>query len=140
MPVLDVADMERSVAFYRDKLGFNASMWGDPAGFTIVQRGTVTLALCLNPQTSGSQNAYWSAYIYVHDVDAVHDEFVARNIMIHRPPENTHYGCRDFDVKDPDRHIIAFGTPNRIGENDLGPGLGPDRTQDAITPENANDT
>ena len=31
MPVLTIADMARSLAYYRDLLGFDAATWGEPA-------------------------------------------------------------------------------------------------------------
>ena len=38
-PVLQVADVRRSEAFYRDKLGFvSHGVWGDPPGFCAVAR------------------------------------------------------------------------------------------------------
>ena len=45
MPVLDCTDMARSVAFYEEKLGFDARVWGEPVSFAIMQRGAVTIAL-----------------------------------------------------------------------------------------------
>ena len=41
-PVLQVADVVRSEAFYRDTLGFvSHGTWGDPPAFCIVQRGGI---------------------------------------------------------------------------------------------------
>ena len=43
MPVLQVRDVTASVAFY-ERLGFSCGgIWGEPPGFAIVVRGTVTL-------------------------------------------------------------------------------------------------
>lgn len=137
MPVLEVTDMERSIAFYCDKLGFSASRFGEPSTFTIVQRGMVTIALDASERNQSANNQYWAAYVYVSDVDSVYSEFRENDVTIHRPIEDMYYGCRDFDVIDPDGYIIAIGQPRNISSDDLGPGLGPDKSRDAISTTSA---
>lgn len=127
MPVLQVADVERSVAFYCDKLGFFAhNLWGDGPDFCIVQRGQVTIALD-RTRADGTPvpvNQYWAAYLYVEDADRLCSEFRGKGVEIVRGPCDTEYGLRDFDVRDPDGHILAFGSqPLR---SDRGPGLAAD--------------
>ena len=111
MPVLQVADVARSEAFYRDRLGFRShGSWGDPPAFAIVQRGRVTIALdCARHGAAIPVNQYWAAYLYVEDADALCAEFRRQGVEILRGPENQPYGLRDFDVRDPDGHILAFG-------------------------------
>ena len=122
-PVLQVSDLERSVAFYSQTLGFEAGrLWGDPPCFCIVGRGSVTIML--DKGRDGQTvplNQYWAAYVYVDDVDALHREFSQAGAEIARGPEDTYYGCRDFDVRDPDGHLIAFGQDLEPGPE--GPGL-----------------
>ena len=123
MPVLQVTDVDRSVAFY-GQLGFAShGTWGDPPAFCIVQRGDVTLALDRG-EGQPPVNQWWAAYIYVEDAEALQAEFDALNVQttqMHRPTE---YGCIDFDVVDPDGHRIAFGQSlNPVP----GPGLDTDR-------------
>jgi catechol 2,3-dioxygenase-like lactoylglutathione lyase family enzyme len=119
MPVLDVSDMARSIAFYRDKLGFAVSTWGEPATFAICQRGHVTLALAKAQKPSPSKN--WAAYVYVTDADALYREFTALNVTIEDPPTTQAWNCRDFIVDDPDGHMLAFG--HVIVADRVGPGL-----------------
>lgn len=118
MPVLQVADLARSARFYCDQLGFRShGAWGDPPNFCIVQRGAVTIALD-RTRAAGAPtpiNQYWAAYLYVADADALCAEFRSRGVAIVRSPEDAPYGLRDFDVRDPDGHLIAFG-------HDLAPG------------------
>lgn len=121
MPVLHIADMARSLAFYRDKLGFAASTWGEPPNFAIVQRGTVTLALCVVPREQISEARVWSAYLYVADADAVHRELLAHGVTIEDAPETRDYGCRDFTIDDPDGNLIGVGQV--LDPDALGPGL-----------------
>ena len=131
MPVLEITDMDRSIKFYRDSLGFDGTMWGEPVNFAIMQRGTVTLALDLSQQASTANNQYWASYIYVKDVDLLYEEYQALGVTIQRPIEDTHYGCRDFDVMDPDGYLLAFGQV--LGTCDTPPGLSPDGGRDELT-------
>ncbi len=121
--VLQVRDVVASEAFYREQLGFTtAGFWGEPPCFCIVGRGTVTVFL--DQARSGDPipvNQYWAAYIYVADVGALLGEVTNNAVDILRGPEDTPYGCRDFDVRDPDGHILCFGQDLTPGPD--GPGL-----------------
>jgi uncharacterized glyoxalase superfamily protein PhnB len=48
-------------------------------------------------------------YIYVDGVDALAAEFAGRGVAFARAVEDQEYGCRDFEVRDPDGHVIGFG-------------------------------
>lgn len=123
MPVLQVADVAASEAFYVDRLGFAShGLWGDPPGFCIVQRGQVTLALDRSRDAGPLPlNQYWAAYLYVADADALVAEFTQNGIDIVRGPEDMPYGLRDFDIRDPDGHLICFG--HHLSPSEPGPGL-----------------
>lgn len=121
MPVLETADLARALAFYKDRLGFSARTWGEPATFAIVQRGTITLALNLVDETPAVTRRTWAAYLYVTGIDALAAEFAAHGVAIPHPPETKPYDCREFVVDDPDGHIIAFGEV--MAPDPLGPGL-----------------
>lgn len=111
MPVLQVRDVSRSEQFYCEKLGFTAhGAWGSPPDFAIVQRGDVTIAL--DRSRSGGAipvNQYWAAYIYVENADILCEQFRKAGVEIAREPDNMPYGLRDFDIRDPDGHLLAFG-------------------------------
>jgi len=121
--VLTVRDVVKSEAFYREKLGFMPGrFWGEPACFCIVGRDSVTILLDqLREPGEIPVNQYWAAYFYVSDVDAFAEEFRKRGGAILRGPENMPYGCREFDVRDPDGHIIGIGQD--LGPSEKGPGL-----------------
>lgn len=130
MPVLQVRDVRHSAAFYCDRLGFMThGFWGDAPDFCIVQRGKVTIALD-RARDDGPipVNQYWAAYVYVEDVAALYSEFSNRDVEIVRGPEDMPYGCRDFDVRDADGHLIAFGQDMTLPDRSdaPGPGLVPD--------------
>jgi catechol 2,3-dioxygenase-like lactoylglutathione lyase family enzyme len=119
MPVLGTKDMARSLAFYRDKLGFAGSTWGEPATFAILQRGMVTLALAYEAAPAVSRN--WAAYVYVGDVDGLYRELLASGVALTEPPQVQPWNCREFVVDDPDGHMLAFGQV--LCPDPLGPGL-----------------
>jgi predicted enzyme related to lactoylglutathione lyase len=62
-------------------------------------------------------NQYWAAYIYVEDADALCAQLRRNGVDIVRGPEDMPYGLRDFDIRDPEGHLLAFG-------HDLAPGKG----------------
>lgn len=51
-----------------------------------------------------------TVYIVVPDADAVYARCVAAGAQIVRPIEDTHYGSREFAVKDPEGHTWTLGT------------------------------
>ena len=128
MPVIQVSDVPNSIQFYR-RLGFAShGEWvGDDGSgdvfFSIVQRGDVTIGLQLL-RGPLRVNTHWAAYIYVSNAEALHTEFEAEGLEPTRL-EARPYGCRDFDIADPDGHLIAFGED--MDPEPHGPGLGPER-------------
>ena len=124
MPVIDVRDVEAAEAFWI-RAGFAShGTWGEPPTFAIVQRGAATLALSPMAAEVPPRNGWWAAYVYVEDVAALHAEFRAEGLEPGpiRTPE--HYGCRDFDLIDPDGNRVAFGQALCPAP---GPGLAEDR-------------
>lgn len=111
MPVLQVKDVNQSEQFYCEKLGFTShGAWGNPPDFAIVQRGDVTIALDRSRSDGPIPvNQYWAAYIYVENADILHTQYRDAGVEIARGPENMPYGLRDFDIRDPDGHLLAFG-------------------------------
>lgn len=125
MPVLGVKDVAASMAFYRDKLGFNqGGVWGpegEPPGFAILGLGTITVALDRDPKVVPRQHG-WIAYFYINGVDAYHAQLAARGVEIVEAPHDTFYGIREISIRDLDGHMLAFGQD--LSPSELGPGLG----------------
>lgn len=107
MPTLEVRDLQASLTFYA-RLNFHpVSEWGEPYHFATIQRGHVTIGL--SQSDAPSVNGQFAVYLYVADVDAVHAEFTASGIETHGQPMDRFFGCRDFQLTDPDGHKLAFG-------------------------------
>jgi predicted enzyme related to lactoylglutathione lyase len=116
-PVLLVADVDRAVAYYRERLGFACEVYGEPPDFATATRddATLLLALCRDaarvvPNWKIVDNV-WDAYIRVDDVDAVYAEVQERGAPIDYTLYDAPHGFREFGVQDPDGHDIAFGQP-----------------------------
>ncbi len=116
-PVLLVADLDRAVAFYRDRLGFECQVFGDPPDFATADRDAATILLAaaddserLVPHWQIVHNM-WNAYIRVDDADAVYAEVQDRGAEIDYTIYDAPHGFREFGVQDPDGHDIAFGQP-----------------------------
>jgi catechol 2,3-dioxygenase-like lactoylglutathione lyase family enzyme len=103
-PILSVADLARSVAYYVDVLGFTNADWGGD-DFTCVSRDAASIYLSEGDQ---GQPGTW-VWVGVEDVAALHREYEARGAMILHPPENFPW-AREMKVGDPDGHVLRFGS------------------------------
>jgi predicted enzyme related to lactoylglutathione lyase len=114
-PVLLVADLVRSVDYFRDQLGFECQVFGEPPNFATANRdaGTILLALAEHADRIVPNwqivDKVWDAYVRVDDVDAVYTEVRKRGAAIDYAIYNAPHGFREFGVQDPDGHDIAFG-------------------------------
>jgi catechol 2,3-dioxygenase-like lactoylglutathione lyase family enzyme len=82
-PILRVADVTASVAYYRERLGFDPTFtYGDPPGFGGVHRDGVEIFFCREAQ--GNPGTWMS--LWVDDVDALHDELRERGAEVRQPP------------------------------------------------------
>ncbi|MCA1837688.1 MAG: VOC family protein [Actinobacteria bacterium] len=116
-PLLLVADLDRALAFYRDGLGFDCEVYGEPPNFAVVRRDAAVILLRLAPD----QNRLvpnWQiadkavdAYVRVDDADALYEEVQQRGARIDWTIYDAPHGFREFGVQDPDGHDIAFGQP-----------------------------
>jgi len=105
-PILSVGDVDASIAYYVEKLGFELSWcWGEPTAFACVTAGRFEIYFCKDYQ---GQPGTWIA-IDVDDVDALYTEFKDRGADVRQPPTNFEWGMREMNVRDPDGHRIRFG-------------------------------
>ena len=106
--VFTVRDIQASLAYYRDKLGFDIAFdYGDPISYAGVCSGKVTLHLIPASRTP-RQPGHGAVAIDVDDVDALHADLVQRGAKVLKPPADYDYGLRDFDVADLDGNMLFF--------------------------------
>jgi len=103
-PILRVSDMERSLRYYVDVLGFTNADWGG-SDFTCVTRDGASVYLCEGDQ---GQPGTW-VWVGVEDVEPLYEEYTASGATILHPPENFPWAC-EMKVKDPDGHVLRFGS------------------------------
>ena len=109
---LQVADVERSVRFYRDALGlpFDAETSGNAMGAAV---GEVFLLLHkdFEPGLEGKERGVGvELHFGVADADAYRAELRARGVAAHEEPQDQPRG-RVFSVTDPDGYAIEFVAP-----------------------------
>jgi uncharacterized glyoxalase superfamily protein PhnB len=114
-PILVVRDIQQSVAYYRDALGFLVDFtFGEPPTYAGVYRGAVLLHLQAESQADRPAGAS-AVYVYVEDADRTHAELRERGARIEKEPQDYPYGLRDFDVRDLDGNRLVIASPTETG-------------------------
>jgi len=104
---LRVADIAKSVHYYKDVLGFHVDMFD--AGFALVSRDHVTIMFQQPPTGQSMEHKSLAAYIWVPDIDDYHRKFEAKGVKVTNLTSNDKWGTREFEVEDPDGHQLRFG-------------------------------
>jgi catechol 2,3-dioxygenase-like lactoylglutathione lyase family enzyme len=119
-PFFIVKDVPATLAFYRDRLGFEITFQGpepDDIFFGIVERDAAMImlkAVGVDPLPNHIRDikqgfARWDAYVGVSDPDALAAEFLSRNVEFSEPLKDTNDGLRGFELKDPNGYVLFFG-------------------------------
>jgi predicted enzyme related to lactoylglutathione lyase len=112
-----VSDIHRSVEFWRERLGFECELYGNPPDFATARRddASVLLALCRDAGAIVPNwklvDKTWDLYIRVDDADAIYAELQERGAPIDYSIYDAPHGFREFGTQDPEGHDIAFGQP-----------------------------
>jgi len=117
-PNLLVANVERSLAFYTDTLGFERGLTvpeQSPFVFASVTSGSIEIffndaatAVKEYPAFGGKPlGASGTMFIELEGVDVLHDRLQssAKHWM---PLETKFYGMREFAIEDPDGYVVTF--------------------------------
>jgi catechol 2,3-dioxygenase-like lactoylglutathione lyase family enzyme len=122
-PFFIVKNVPQTLAFYRDRLGFDITFEGPEPNdifFGIVCRGAAMImfkAVGVDPVPNytreiGQGVARWDAYLDVPDPDGLAAEFTSRNVEFCEPLKDTSDGLRGFALKDLDGYVLFFGHPH----------------------------
>jgi catechol 2,3-dioxygenase-like lactoylglutathione lyase family enzyme len=123
-PLFIVKDVPTTLAFYRDRLGFDITFEGpEPADvfFGIVRRGGAMImfkSVGVDPVPNYTRDikqgiARWDAYVHVPDPDALAAEFSSRGLEFFEPLQDTTDGLRGFELQDADGYVLFFGRSRR---------------------------
>ncbi|HUL16158.1 MAG TPA: VOC family protein [Terriglobales bacterium] len=107
-------DLTGTLAFYKDKLGFECvGTWQDPPVYAIVARDQFAIHFrCAEPPTANPgkySEELLDAYISIEDADSLYAEYSARGVEFTRELADTPWHSREFVVKDCDGRLLAFG-------------------------------
>ena len=111
--VIAVPDLARSLAYYRDVLGFEVREISDPGwrfyllGSCFIMAGECADALA--PRELGDHSYF--AYLVLDDIDAYFERVRAAGAEIIRPPRDETWGMREFALRTIDGHRIMFAAP-----------------------------
>ncbi len=118
-PFFIVTDVDQTIAFYRDKLGFETTFRQPDQNpfFAILLRDGAQLFVKshggLTPLPNSKRHPWisWDAFVYTPDPDALATDFAAQGATFSTPLADTHDGLRGFQVTDPDGYVLFVGRP-----------------------------
>ena len=116
-PVFFTTDIAATVAYYKDKLGFEClGTWQDPPDqpvYAIVARDQHAIHFrCAVPPIANPEkyaDELLDAYFFVEDADALYAEYAGKGVEFTRELGNMPWRSREFVVKDCDGRLLAFG-------------------------------
>jgi catechol 2,3-dioxygenase-like lactoylglutathione lyase family enzyme len=104
-PSIYVQDIQRSLEFYRDILGFSVVFTnGSPVSFAVLKQDVAHIHLCVRPESAGSCHAH----VMLSGLDSLYDRLIGAGIMVHQAPKVQPWGLRDIVVADRDGNTFEF--------------------------------
>jgi catechol 2,3-dioxygenase-like lactoylglutathione lyase family enzyme len=115
-PQFLVDDLDRAIAYYREKLGFELDFQYQ-SFYASVTRDGLAIHLKHAPKLAAErahrrQNEHLDAYISVSGIRNLFSEFEKRGARVIRSVEERPWACLDFYVEDPDGYILCFSEQN----------------------------
>ena len=101
--IIQVAEPERTAAYFRDVLGFNFDFSMD--GYSVVWRDDSAIHFA----TGDTHVQGVVLFQWLVDVDAYYEEVESRGANITREPSDQSYGVRQFSVTDLNGITLNFG-------------------------------
>ncbi len=115
LPVMFVANVQTSAAFFRDKLGFAIDfLHGNPPFYASVSRGAARLHVrfvhgpVITPEVRAREDGLLSAFIDVDNIQALFEEYKAAGVDFDHPLREEPWGASAFTIIDPDGNRICF--------------------------------
>ena len=105
-PNIAVSDVLTAADFYTKKLGFTLDFtWGDPPEMAGVSLGSVQMFLHHGTPNSNA----CSVYFVIDGADELFEFHRGNGVNILSPPEDRHYGLRDYWIQDLYGYELRFG-------------------------------
>jgi len=120
-PSLTVNDLQKSLAWYRDVVGFDVEeTWKDPAGTVLgvsLKAGDVSFMIGQDDWKKGRDRRKGEGFrifcMTRQSVDAIADRILARGGRLDQAPTDQEWGFRDISLTDPDGFKITIAKPLR---------------------------
>jgi catechol 2,3-dioxygenase-like lactoylglutathione lyase family enzyme len=109
-PIFRVREIDASIAYYLEKLGFQL-LWRASPGFACVARGKCQLFLCDHDQ---GHPGGW-VWIGAPDAEAVWEEYRLAGAILRHPPTNYEWAL-ECQVEDLDGNVLRIGSDPKPGE------------------------
>lgn len=113
-PVLRVEDLARSLAFYRDKLGFELDFSYEGFYASVRRDGCYIHLNCAPPaprdQAAFERDEHIDACVVVQSAEALAASFASVGVAFTMPLRQMPYGI-EFYVRDPDGYVLGFVQP-----------------------------
>lgn len=115
-PQFLVGDLDRGIAYYRDKLGFELEFQYEDFYASVTRDGCAihlkAAEKLVADREHRKRNDHLDAYIAVADLRGLFDELQTRGADVIRPLKEEPWACTDFYVEDPDGYILCFSEQN----------------------------
>ena len=103
-PILEVADVSRAIAYYREVFGLIPSWtWEESAGGVTTEVAPIEVYFSRAEKPTPSKLA-----VFVDDADRAYAKYRAAGAEIVDEIETKPWGLRGFTVKDPDGNLIGI--------------------------------
>ena len=108
---LEVNNLEESVAFYSDSLGFEVTKHSPDSEppLATVQAGNLKISLAQHLETMLKRGRGVSFFVGVNDVDDYYNQLRAKGVEVY-PPADEGWGGRFVTLQDPDKYRLFFVT------------------------------
>lgn len=108
VPILPVRHMDESVAFYRDKLGFEVAWIWEDNGYAAVRCGDTELHLDVQ-ESFATYRAH--SYFFVQDADETYRQYKNNGVEIVNDLLSKPWGVKEFTFRDPNGHSFRVAQP-----------------------------
>ena len=114
-PILTTDNMDRSVRFYVDVLGFTCGM--QTPSYSNLSRDDVRIMLATPNEHSKWEGASFTGQLYIgletaDQVDELWERVKDRAAVIYAV-DDFHYGAHEFGIRDDNGYHLAFGAPSK---------------------------
>ena len=113
-PLLTVQNIAASIAFYRDRLGFDViDEAKGPEGLfwcRLTRDGASLMLQQADEAEDGPAEGRGrgvALYFVCDDADAMYAEFTARGLAV-EPPQKAYYGMNQLHIPEPDGYVVCF--------------------------------